>query len=122
MTIHYYDFRAEALYDFYTISDVALPPMDQKKGNVTEIKARLVAMGEFVGEDVGQRIESERRTMGTVGFQVRVLSLVRYSSGVWWTRTNVLRVFCDDVRIKFANATANAGLLDGTAKPCLVRL
>ncbi|KAM0947430.1 hypothetical protein DsansV1_C08g0086161 [Dioscorea sansibarensis] len=122
MTIHYYDFRAQALYDFYTISDVALPPMDQRKGNVTEIQARLVAMGEFVGADVAQRIDRERRTMGTVGFQVRVLSLVRYSSGVWWTRTNVLRVFCDDVRIKFANATENAGLLDGTAKPCLVRL
>ncbi|KAJ0969660.1 hypothetical protein J5N97_022537 [Dioscorea zingiberensis] len=122
MRIHYYDVQAELLYDFYTISGVALPPIDQGTRNVTEIKAMLVAVGEYVGVDVAHSIDTERRSTGTVGFQVRVLAWVRFSSGAWWTRRNVLRVFCDNVKIKFPNATSTVGSLERAFKPCLVRL
>ncbi|KAG6478320.1 NDR1/HIN1-like protein 10 [Zingiber officinale] len=120
--IYYERVTASVLYASDILSENPLAPFDQGKGETTVLRFRLAALGEYVNSDVARGIESDRgRGDGAVGFNVRVLSWVKFGSGSWSTSWSILSVHCDDVLIGFGNSRASTGCLLGSApKKCIV--
>ncbi|KAG6488897.1 NDR1/HIN1-like protein 10 [Zingiber officinale] len=126
MRIYYERVTASVLYSSDILSENSLAPFYQGTGETTVLKARLAALGWYVNSDVARGIESDRgRGDGSVRFNVRVFSLVRFRSGAWRTRWHTLRVYCNDVPIGFGNgtnATTTGHLLSSAPNKCVVNL
>ncbi|WCJ34203.1 Late embryogenesis abundant (LEA) hydroxyproline-rich glycoprotein family [Euphorbia peplus] len=121
LSINFERVEARVVYgDEMELARTQLPPFFQDRGNESMVVFRVGVIGEYVGEDVVRRISKERER-GSVEFGVRVLSLVRFTSGVWRMREHVMRVYCDSIRIGsfLANGT---GISEGPSKKCDVYL
>ncbi|CAL9039907.1 NDR1/HIN1-like protein 10 [Musa acuminata AAA Group] len=126
MGIYYDHVTAAVLYGTETISEASLAPFYQEKGNTIAVRARFVAVGEYVDPDAVKGIRSDQsRGDGAVGFQVTVLAWVRFRSGAWRTRWHTMRVYCDDVPIGLKNGTTSSAsgyLVGSTPKKCVANL
>ena len=49
------------------------------------------------------------------GFGIRVIALVKFSSGFWWMREHLLRVYCDQVQIWFGSNNGTGSLMGQTS-------
>ncbi|KAG6478316.1 hypothetical protein ZIOFF_061752 [Zingiber officinale] len=82
MRIYYEHVTASVLYASDILSENTLAPFYQGTGETTVLRVRLAALGEYVNSDVARGIESDRgRGDGTVGFNLRVLSLLDFDPG-----------------------------------------
>ncbi|KAG6475503.1 hypothetical protein ZIOFF_064725 [Zingiber officinale] len=122
MRIYYEHVTASVLYASDILSENTLAPFYQGTGETTVLRVRLAALGKYVNSDVVRGIESDRgQGDGTVGFNLRVLSLFRFRSWSESTSWSTLSVYCDDVLIGFGNGTATTGCLLGSApKKCVL--
>jgi hypothetical protein len=102
------------------LSMTSLQPFFQPKRNETRVLVRFSVVDEYVREKVATRI-SDEKAIGSVGFRVRVIALVKFRSGIWWTRQRLLRVYCDRVQIGFGSNNGT-GSLTGQSVPCEVDL
>ncbi|XVE61406.1 hypothetical protein DITRI_Ditri06bG0037100 [Diplodiscus trichospermus] len=66
---------------------------------------------------VAQEMSKERDT-GTVSFSLRFRIWATFKTGSWWTRTLVMRVFCDDLKVNFVGASGNGALAPGKGDDC----
>ncbi|KAF7147613.1 hypothetical protein RHSIM_Rhsim03G0065900 [Rhododendron simsii] len=62
----------------------------------------------------------EDRRRGRVSFAVRMAADATLRSGTMWRRQLRLRVFCEDLEVKFDGPTGPGKLEDGTQKECLI--
>ncbi|RZC84136.1 hypothetical protein C5167_046923 [Papaver somniferum] len=122
MTIFYDRIEGSIFYKDESLTETSLVPFFQEKKNETTISTRFTAMGTYVGERTAKDILGDKNNGGGLRFNVRMLAWVRFRSGAWRTRRHLMRVFCEDVRIGFPNATSSAGTLSGSSKVCEVHL
>ncbi|XP_077240058.1 NDR1/HIN1-like protein 26 [Tasmannia lanceolata] len=121
MNIYYDQIDASVFYGSDFISLTSLPPFYQSKENITTVRARLAADSAYIGDGVVSDIAGER-SHGAVSFNFKVIAWVRFRSGAWRTRKRILKVFCDDVKIAYANATAFGTLFATPPRQCEVDL
>ncbi|KAJ0976678.1 hypothetical protein J5N97_012152 [Dioscorea zingiberensis] len=111
ISIEYDHVSAAVLYGRDAFSEVSIPSFLQAKRNTTMLRARIAA------DDLARAIAEDRsRGDQTVGFHVRLMALVRFKSGIWRTGRHGMRVYCDDVSIRFKNATGDS--MFGAPKRC----
>ncbi|KAG6468665.1 hypothetical protein ZIOFF_073355 [Zingiber officinale] len=111
----------EVGYDGYILAATTLPPFDQENGNFTTLRATLVAAGDYVGTDVATGMSDDRASGDSMVFQVLVESGIWFKKRLWGTSgTTLIRVYCGDIRIAFANKMARSGSMVGPAKKCQV--
>jgi Late embryogenesis abundant protein len=126
LSISYADVSTDINYRGETLADTNLSPFYQPKENSTQFSAHLVAVGQYVSDDVTKGVQLEKgKDDGGVHFQVRFFSWAVFNSGAWRTRRYVLRVYCDDVIIGLSSSnssTAYSGKLLGTPKTCTVNI
>ncbi|XP_074556476.1 NDR1/HIN1-like protein 26 [Curcuma longa] len=109
-------------YDDYILAETTLPPFDQENGNFTMLRATLEAAGEHVGTDVATGMSDDRASSDGMAFQVMVESWIWFKARLWRTSGSLMRVYCEDIKIAFANKTASSGSMVGPAKKCQVKL
>eukprot|EP00262_Sarcandra_glabra_P012713 TRINITY_DN3333_c0_g1_i1.p1 TRINITY_DN3333_c0_g1~~TRINITY_DN3333_c0_g1_i1.p1 ORF type:complete len:248 (+),score=-9.61 TRINITY_DN3333_c0_g1_i1:137-880(+) len=115
--ISYDNVDASVLYGSDALARTMLPPFYQGKMNATTVTARLAVVSSYVQDEQARRLVSERNT-GSVGFNVRLRSWVRFRSGAWRTRRHPMTVYCKNVKIGIS--TAGNGTLVGITKGCQV--
>lgn len=126
LSVSYSDVSTDIGYHGAILADTNLSPFYQSKENSTQVSAHLVAIGQYVSNDVTKGIQLEKgKDNGGVHFQVRFFSWAVFNSGAWRTRRHVLRVYCDDVVIGLSSSnssTVNSGKLLGAPKKCAVTI
>ncbi|MQM08193.1 hypothetical protein Taro_041042 [Colocasia esculenta] len=121
--LSYDELDAAVLYRSTLISETSLAPFYQEKGDSRVLPARFSAVGRYVGGDVANGIAGERSSNGgAVVFHVRFFGRVNFRSGAWRTRRHYMRVYCDNVKFVFGNATASVGTFTGSPQQCEVHI
>ncbi|XP_077234428.1 NDR1/HIN1-like protein 10 [Tasmannia lanceolata] len=121
MNIYYDRIVASVVYGQDVLSVTTLQPFYQAKRNLTTVRARMVVDSFYVGDKVMRNIAAER-SLGAVNFNFRLVAWVRFRSGAWRTRRHLMRVFCEDVKIAYSNATALGTLFGTGPRQCDVDL
>lgn len=90
----------------------------QGRKNETTLKATFASLGGYVeGKDgINGEIKS-----GKVGFNLRMITRVRFQAGSWWARRRILRVYCPDLAVG-VNGNGSSGSLVGGFRRCSVGL
>ncbi|XP_022748418.1 NDR1/HIN1-like protein 10 [Durio zibethinus] len=68
---------------------------------------------------LAQEMGKDRAT-GAVSFALRFRVWATFKSGSWWTRSLILRVLCDDLKVNFVGASGNGALSPGNRDDCEV--
>jgi hypothetical protein len=95
-----------------------LRPFVLNKRNQTRVAMKLGAVSEWVGHDVSNEI-SDDRSRGLVTFGVRLMTSVRFKSGLWLSKSRLLLVSCDRIRFGFSRNNGT-GTLTGQSRDCRV--
>lgn len=99
LSVHYERLEASVFFgDDLELARTQLPPLFQDRNNESTVQFQLGVISEYVDDKVVREISKER-DRGSVEFGVRVLTVARFTSGVWRMREHVMRVYCDSVRI-----------------------
>ncbi|XVF55841.1 hypothetical protein PTKIN_Ptkin06aG0069100 [Pterospermum kingtungense] len=69
---------------------------------------------------VAQEMSKERGTTGAVKFSLRFRIWATFKVGSWWTRSLLLKVECDDLKVNFVGASGNGALVPGKHDDCEV--
>ena len=119
MGILYEEIQASVLYQSETLSQTSLPPFYQEKGNFTVVPASFRSIAKYVDLSTTDGISKSRLTNdGVVDFQAAFEAWVRFKSGALLTRKHLLRVFCNNVRVRLSNSTFADGSLQGGSLSC----
>ncbi|XP_077249396.1 NDR1/HIN1-like protein 10 [Tasmannia lanceolata] len=122
MTGIYYDqINASVFYGSDFIAVTSLPPFHQDKHDLTTVQARLAANSMYLGDQVIADINAER-SRDAVNFNFKLISWVQFRLIPRRGRKRLLSVFCDDVTIAYANATAFGTLFTTHPRQCQVDL
>ncbi|KAK6163645.1 hypothetical protein DH2020_000509 [Rehmannia glutinosa] len=97
ITLSYDHIDAVVFYRSSSLSDTVVPPFSQDTKSETSLTANFAAVGTFVDQLAVNGINNERGSRGTVGFNLRMLSRVRFKAKAWRTRHRLLKVFCGDL-------------------------
>ncbi|XVE75873.1 hypothetical protein DITRI_Ditri12bG0126600 [Diplodiscus trichospermus] len=68
---------------------------------------------------VAQDMDKDRGT-GSVTFALRFRVWATFKSGSWWTRSLVMRVLCEDLKVDFVGASGNGALSPAKRDDCEV--
>ncbi|GAB2274560.1 hypothetical protein Dimus_009327 [Dionaea muscipula] len=113
----YYDeLVAYVFYSSDLIAQNQLPPFDQPTKSQSNLTAEMVASSAYVPGSVASNIGGER-SQGTLHFNVRVLAVVRFTTGSWRARRRLLRVICNNLAVVISSNAAN-GTLSGGPRKC----
>ncbi|XP_076921316.1 NDR1/HIN1-like protein 10 [Bidens hawaiensis] len=118
ITLYYDEIGAAVYYKSDSISETTVPPFVQGTRNESALKAMFASVNAYVD---GRDGINEERSQGTVSFNLRMVTRVRFQAGSWWARRRVLRVYCPDLSVR-VNANGNNGSLVGGLKQCSVGL
>lgn len=119
MTLQYDHIQAFVFYRDESLSDTTVPPFSQDTKNETSFTANFAAAGSFVDKRVLDGINGERANGGSVNFNLRMLSRVRFEAKAWKTRKRFLKVFCGDLTVGLSTNVRSAQLTGGP-KQCRV--
>ncbi|EOY08453.1 hypothetical protein QUC31_010852 [Theobroma cacao] len=61
---------------------------------------------------------SKDRATGSLTFALRIRIWATFKTGSWWTRSLVIRVLCDDLKVNFVGASGNGALAPGKRDNC----
>ncbi|KAK6141913.1 hypothetical protein DH2020_024344 [Rehmannia glutinosa] len=89
ITLSYDHIDAVVFYRSSSLSDTVVPPFSQDTKSETSLTANFAAVGAFVDQLAVNGINSERGSRGTVGFNLRMLSRVRFKAKAWRTRHRI---------------------------------
>lgn len=110
MSIYYSRLEANLFYKSSFLSVTAIAPFNQGTKNQTVVTASFASRGNYVDGWVVEGINSDRKS-GIVGFDVKILARVSFSSGVWRARRRLLSVLCRNVKAKLSSSNATSGTL-----------
>ncbi|KAK6163648.1 hypothetical protein DH2020_000512 [Rehmannia glutinosa] len=119
ITLSYDHIDAVVFYRSSSLSDTVVPPFSQDTKSETSLTANFAAVGTFVDQLAVNGINNERGSRGTVGFNLRMLSRVRFKAKAWRTRHRLLKVFCGDLVVGIPS-NGRPGTLTGGPRQCRV--
>ncbi|CAI9778314.1 unnamed protein product [Fraxinus pennsylvanica] len=119
MKLDYDRIEAEVFYKSGSLADTTIPPFHQDTKNETSIKANFAAAGSYVDKRVVDGINWDRSKNGNVGFNLRVISRVKFEAKAWRTRKRFLKVFCGDLVVGIPS-NGSSGMLTSVQKQCRV--
>ncbi|KAL0417550.1 UNVERIFIED_CONTAM: hypothetical protein Sradi_1168500 [Sesamum radiatum] len=119
MTLSYDHIRAVVFYQSWLLSDTMIPPFSQGTKNETSLTANFAAAGSFLDRPAVDGINSERGNNGNVGFNLRMVSSVRFKAKAWRTRRRFLKVLCGDLAVGI-QSNGRSGTLIGGPRQCRV--
>lgn len=121
--IHYDHVDASIVYgdrNYIRVGRTSLRPFVVNTRNQTRVDMKLVAVSEWVGDDVANEI-SDERSRGLVSFGVRLMTSVRFKCGLWLSKSRLMLITCD--RVDFGFSPNNGiGTLTGQWRECRVNL
>lgn len=112
LSVYYDHIEASVYYRNALLSQKTLPPFKQGTKNQTALRATLVADSIYVDGDANDI--AAHRTSGSVSFNVRVLSIVRFKDGAWRARRRVMRVLCGNLGVGISSNSSRGNLLGGS--------
>ncbi|KAK1418927.1 hypothetical protein QVD17_28080 [Tagetes erecta] len=118
ITLYYDQIEAAIFYKSDSISETSVPPFVQGTKNETTLKATFASLGGYL--DSKDSINGEMKS-GKVGFNLRMITRVRFQAGSWWARRRILRVYCPDLAVG-VNGNGSNGSLVGGYRRCSVGL
>ncbi|MFS7926428.1 putative Late embryogenesis abundant protein, LEA_2 subgroup [Helianthus anomalus] len=118
IVLYYDEIEAAVYYKSDSISETTVAPFVQGVKNETKIRAMFASLTAYVD---GRDGISGERSRGTVGFNLRMVSRVRFQAGSWWARRRVLRVYCPNLSVRVDGNGGNGSLVGGS-KECSVGL
>ncbi|KAI7984510.1 hypothetical protein LOK49_LG15G02002 [Camellia lanceoleosa] len=97
------------------------PPSSLRSGdlNQTTLRASFATASSYVDDWAVEGINGERKSHGTVNFNVRLLCRVRFKASWWRARHRILSVYCGDLTVGVSSNGAG-GTLVGGARECRV--
>lgn len=119
LSIFYDHINAYVFYKSESLSDTTLPPFVQGTRNQTTLRASFATASSYVDDWAVEGINGERKSHGTVNFNVRLLSRVRFKASWWRARHRILSVYCGDLTVGISSNGAG-GTLVGGARECRV--
>lgn len=100
-----------------------MPPFIQPIGVTTMLPLRFATVESYVNHDVANEILSEKtKAGGVVEFNLQILAQTMFEHDEVKMKRRILKVYCDDVKIAFSNATQTEGTLVGSEIKCTVIL
>ncbi|CAA3022709.1 YLS9-like [Olea europaea subsp. europaea] len=117
MKLGYDHIMAKVFYKSESLADTSIPPFYQDTKNETSIMANFAAAGSYVDKRVVDGINWDRSKNGNVGFNLRMISRVKFEAKAWRTRRRFLKVFCGDLVVGITS-NARSGMLTGGPKQC----
>ncbi|EPS58105.1 hypothetical protein M569_16709, partial [Genlisea aurea] len=120
MSLHYDHLEAELFYRSWSLAATSLPPLSQGTETESSLSANFAAAGSFLDAAAVDGINGEMSSSdGNVGFNLRIVSWVRFQAKAWRTRRRPLKVFCGDLVVRIAQ-NSSSGFLDGGPIQCHV--
>ncbi|KAI3450764.1 hypothetical protein Pfo_007429 [Paulownia fortunei] len=119
MTLSYDHIETAIFYKSWSLADTMISPFSQDTKNETSLTANFAAAGSFVDKSAVDGINSERGSNGNVGFNLRMVSRVRFKAKAWRTRKRFLKVFCGDLVVEIPS-NGRSGTLTGGPRQCRV--
>ncbi|XP_043691529.1 NDR1/HIN1-like protein 10 [Telopea speciosissima] len=120
LIVFYDSFDGYVFYGRAQLAETSLPPFYQGKRNQTTVQAKFAAASTYVNDYVASSIAADR-SQGAVSFNVRLVTWVRFKSGLWRTRRHWMSVLCRNVRVSFSS-NSRVGSLSGGSRECDVYL
>ncbi|KAK4492287.1 hypothetical protein RD792_003090 [Penstemon davidsonii] len=116
MRLVYEQIEAAICYERDSLSQTTLPPFSQDTKNETSLTANFAAAGSFVKKRVVDGVNRERGEDGTVKFNLRMISTVRFVAKAWRTRRRFLKVFCGNLMVAIPGDGRFATLTGGSRR------
>ncbi|KAL6537868.1 hypothetical protein OROHE_012155 [Orobanche hederae] len=108
-------------YKSWSLSHTVMPPFSLDRRTEANLMANFASVGNFVERLALDGINSERGSKGNVGFNLRMVSRVRFKARAWRSRNRVLKVFCGDLVVVIPS-NGRPGTLIGGPRRCRVEI
>ncbi|CAH8389565.1 unnamed protein product [Eruca vesicaria subsp. sativa] len=116
MSLYYDTVLLGVYYNDEYLSQTRVLSFGQGTKDQTPINATLSVSGTYVGERLVDSIAKERVEKGSVEFDLRMASWVRFRYGVFW-KWGYVRVYCDDVAVG-VSGNSSSGKMVGSEMRC----
>ncbi|GFP90574.1 protein yls9, partial [Phtheirospermum japonicum] len=121
LTLSYDSIDAVVYYRSWSLARTVMQPFSLDTKSQTPLNASFASVGNFIEHFAVDGINRERGSNGNVGFNLRMLSRVRFKARAWRTRNSFLKVFCGDLIVGIPS-NGRPGSLTGGPRRCRVEI
>ncbi|CAN0916902.1 NDR1/HIN1-like protein 2 [Linum grandiflorum] len=119
MSVEYDPITSSVFYRREFLGETRLRPFFQQGRNSTVVEARYTVVNNFVDQWMVDEVDKEKRKLGSVAFDLRVVAGAGFKYGGFRARRRILRVHCDDLTVVI-RGNGGSGNMSNVPKRCYV--